>query len=115
MAIQVLRLAYACSLIAAGAVSAPLLASSAGSAVQSQPTTSIEVPRAGNPNRQICTTDRMTGSRFPRRVCRTAAERDAARADQQDNLREYQHHGASTPADGGNGFGTNPNPAPTPQ
>lgn len=65
-----------------------------------QPTSSIQTKPAGNPNRPVCTQTRITGSRFARRLCRTAAGADADREKQQDELREYQQFGASDPPAG---------------
>ena len=41
----------------------------------------------------VCHTEQVTGSMFPHKVCRRKADADAARADQQRELRQSQHAG----------------------
>jgi len=41
----------------------------------------------------VCKTEQVTGSMFPKKICRKKSEMDAARADQQRNLRDVQHAG----------------------
>ncbi len=77
-------------------VSTPLNA--AGALLQQQPTSTIRVTAPGS-NRQICTTERPTGSRFARRVCRSQADREADRQAQQDSTREFQTDGFVSPGD----------------
>ncbi|TMJ20301.1 MAG: hypothetical protein E6G92_11295 [Alphaproteobacteria bacterium] len=46
-------------------------------AAGASPPTSQQAPAreaAPDPNRQVCVTERLSGSRMPRRVCRTARE-----------------------------------------
>jgi hypothetical protein len=64
---------------------------------QTQPTTTRQVSDSRNPNRQVCNETRITGSRFQRRICRSAADRAAAEKDAEDNLREYQFDGGEAP------------------
>lgn len=40
---------------------------------------------AADPNRQICVSERLSGSRMPRRVCRTAREWQLLQADDSDD------------------------------
>jgi hypothetical protein len=40
---------------------------------------------AADPNRQICISERLSGSRMPRRVCRTAREWQLLQADDSDD------------------------------
>lgn len=100
MAIRFTRLmiagaaAFGASMVGPGAA----LAADEAGATQAQPTSSIRVPRtrtASDSNRQVCTSDRYTGTRVPRRSCRSQADRDADRAAQQDAVRDFQHFGAS--------------------
>jgi hypothetical protein len=63
-------------------------------------------PRANNPNRQVCRTTRVTGSRFPRQICRTAAERDAAEKDAQDTTRDFLSQDYVSPTENGESIGT---------
>ena len=43
----------------------------------------------------ICKTEQVTGSIFPKKVCRRKSDAEAARADQQQNLRDVQHVGGA--------------------
>lgn len=76
-------------------------AQAAGEAGAAQPQ-----PRANNPNRQVCRTTRVTGSRFPRQICRTAAERDAAEKDAQDATRDFLYTDSVDPTIGGESIGS---------
>lgn len=89
-------LAFAVASGSAALVSVPLPA--AGLSSQQQPTNTIRVT-APESSRQICTTERPTGSRFARRVCRSAADRDADRQMSQDGARDFQAEGFSSPGD----------------
>jgi hypothetical protein len=40
---------------------------------------------AADPNREICVTERLSGSRMPRRVCRTARQWQLLQADDSDD------------------------------
>ena len=61
----------------AAALLAPTFPASAVPANQTQPTAASQ-PRdrdaALNPDREVCVTERLSGSRMPRRVCRTARQ-----------------------------------------
>lgn len=46
-------------------------------------------------NDLICKTEQVTGSIFPKKVCRKKSEAEAARADQQQSLRDAQHVGGA--------------------
>jgi len=50
----------------------------------SQPS-SRDRDEAVDPNRQICVSERLSGSRMPRRVCRTAREWQLLQADESDD------------------------------
>lgn len=95
-------LTFAAAAGSATLVSMPLHA--AGASLQQQPTSTIRVTAPGS-NRQICTTERPTGSRFARRVCRSQADREADRQAQQDSTREFQTDGFVSPGDTANSVG----------
>jgi hypothetical protein len=40
---------------------------------------------AADPNRQVCVTERLSGSRMPRRICRSAREWQLLQADDSDD------------------------------
>jgi hypothetical protein len=68
---------------------APAYAGSQASAAQAQPSSTTQAPRTHNPNRQVCTVTRITGSRFPRRICRSAGDRATAEREAQDTTRDF--------------------------
>ncbi|HTU13457.1 MAG TPA: hypothetical protein VMG08_21385 [Allosphingosinicella sp.] len=57
------------------AVAAPANQDSSQSGAQSS--RAAQQPRAADPNRRICVSDRLSDSRIRRRICRTQAEWDA--------------------------------------
>lgn len=70
-----------------------LLAVSALCQAQDSAPAAAEKPAFGessqeDPNRIVCTLERPTGSNIPRRVCMTAAQRDALRQNTQQTLRD---------------------------
>ena len=72
----------------AGALLVPALPAQAEPAAQTS-ARSEPSPRdrgeAADPNRQICVSERLSGSRMPRRVCRTAREWQLLQADDSDD------------------------------
>ena len=54
-------------------------------AAQSAQPSSRTRDEAVDPNRQICVSERLSGSRMPRRVCRTAREWQLLQADDSDD------------------------------
>ena len=94
------RLSLVIAVVASPLAAVPAHAGGVAAASQTQPTSSINVPRTGrDSNRRVCTTTRLTGSRFPQRTCRTQADIDADRQAQEDNLRDYQHNDMSRPGE----------------
>lgn len=77
------------------AVAAPAVAVPAG--VTSGPATA-PTPGAPTQERLICTNQQVTGTRFPIRRCRTAAQINADRVESQEMLRRQQ--GSRTPPAG---------------
>jgi hypothetical protein len=67
----------------------PALPAQAGPAAQPAARASDPASRnrdeAADPNRQICVSERLSGSRMPRRVCRTAREWRLLQADDSDD------------------------------
>ena len=57
------------------AIAAPANQDTSQSGAQSSSRT--QQPRAADPNRRICVSDRLSDSRIRRRICRTQAEWDA--------------------------------------
>lgn len=102
--------------IAAAAISAqavifaPAHAHSEAAGGQAQPTVTRQVSDSPNPNRQVCNETQITGSRFQRRYCRSAADRAAAEKHAQDSVREWQNERYERPADPAAGL-----VAPTPR
>lgn len=77
-----------------------LLAMTAASLVQAQDAAVEPAAEAADKGDQmICTTERVTGSNLPRRVCMTAAERAAKRQAAQQAMSSSMRR---TPTQGGN-------------
>ena len=77
---------------------AATVAASSAAVAQPNPQPNTQRPRAANPERVVCKRDGLTGSRFPRRVCKTQAEWDGERDQQQDSVRDYQRDGSERAA-----------------
>ena len=71
---------------AAQAVIAPANRESAQSGGQAERSATGQQPRARDPNRRICVSDRLSDSRMRRRICRTQAEWESLQANDNDGL-----------------------------
>ncbi|HEV2815614.1 MAG TPA: hypothetical protein VGW40_00110 [Allosphingosinicella sp.] len=72
----------------AAAILVPALPAQAEPAAQAGPRSEPQSrgrDEAADPNRQICVSERLSGSRMPRRVCRTAREWQLLQADDSDD------------------------------
>jgi len=78
------------AVLAAAATDAAPAAPAAAPPAATAPAAAKPVQKAAA-DEVVCHTEQVTGSMFPKKVCRRKAEADAARADQQRALRDVQH------------------------
>jgi hypothetical protein len=74
-----------------------LLALAAETAPTPEPKSAPEATPAAKSEEVVCKTEQVTGTRFPKKVCRTKGEIDQKRADDQARVRDNQRIFSPTP------------------
>jgi hypothetical protein len=73
--------------------SATLAVGSPGLGAAEKPEDAAKPDRVADANELVCRTEQVTGTRFPKKVCRRKAEMDQKRADDQQRVRDTQRQG----------------------
>ena len=80
--------------VSAPAPSAPAPATTPATAAQ-QTTTAVAPAKADGAGEMVCKSETVTGSRFPKKVCRRKADVEQQRQEDQERIRETQRMGSA--------------------